>query len=118
MLVFMYLLLIRGGHTPLDPLEKEASAALLADVALARLACTPLPLIIDERHRLATSAPVSLIDDVDVDDDDDDDEDDDGDDDGAVDDTNNDPIRLLNNKSRCIVVFLFLSSVTPPTTHQ
>ncbi len=116
MLVFMYLLLIRGGHTPLDPLEKEASAALLADVALARLACTPLPLIIDERHRLATSAPVSLIDDVDVDDDDDDD--DDGDDDGAVDDTNNDPIRLLNNKSRCIGVFLFLSSVTPPTTHQ
>ena len=100
----------------MDPLEKKASAALLADVALARLACTPLPLIIDERHRLATSAPVSLIDDVDVDDDDDDD--DDGDDDGAVDDTNNDPIRLLNNKSRCIVVFLFLSSVTPPTTHQ
>ena len=112
MLVFMYLLLIRGGHTPLDPLEKKASAALLADVALARLACTPLPLIIDERHRLATSAPVSLIDD------DEDDEDDDGDDDGAVDDTNNDPIRLLNNKSRCIGVFLFLSSVTPPTTHQ
>mmetsp|Transcript_1022 Transcript_1022/g.3022 ORF Transcript_1022/g.3022 Transcript_1022/m.3022 type:complete len:248 (+) Transcript_1022:753-1496(+) len=70
----MYLLLIRGGHTPLDPLEKKASAALLADVALARLACTPLPLIIDERHRLATSAPVSLIDDVDVDDDDDDDD--------------------------------------------
>ena len=97
----------------MDPLEKEASAALLADVALARLACTPLPLIIDERHRLATSAPVSLIDDDDVDDDDDD-----GDDDGAVDDTNNDPIRLLNNKSRCIGVFLFLSSVTPPTTHQ
>ena len=99
----------------MDPLEKKASAALLADVALARLACTPLPLITDERPRLATSAPVSLIDDVDVDDDDDDD---DGDDDGAVDDTNNDPIRLLNNISRCIGVFLFLSSVTPPTTHQ
>ena len=102
---------MRGGHTPLDPLEKEATTALLADVALARFACTPLPLIIDERHRLATSAPVSLIDDVDVVDDDDDD-DDDGDDDGAVDDTNNDPIRLLNNKSRCIGVSLFLLSLS------